>query len=284
MRYFDEPSETLPAEIAATAAALHLKRHSDRTGYYPADASARDITDDLLGEQPAPGTLESVGKLVRFAEDNPARQRVCMAEAAAHLPDDAQPRNPLHITWGYDIGVAMDGHASLNFAHPHFLADREEIWFYCIHEVHHSGVMQIHPMPRIGGLDTVHELHDFIRYATFIEGLAVHAARDARREAAALDRDRDYSALEDPERLGGVLAAYWQRLSFIDSETGTSLNDAHWQVVEEMSSGDRLWYVAGAAMAAEIEAKLGRAGLLEVTRRGPAAFFDVYREVNGAVN
>ena len=47
-----------------------------------------------------------------------------------------------------------------------------------------------------------------------------------------------------------------------------------------MSSGDRLWYVAGAAMAAVIERNLGRDGLLEIVRQGPEAFFDTYQEVD----
>ncbi len=280
IRYFGEPSNSLLTEIASTTAAIHLKRHSDRTGYYPSHATSRNITGDLLSNPPAPNTLRDVRKLVQLAAENPARQQSCMVEAAAYLPTEAQPKNPLHITWGYDIGVAMDDHASLNFTHRHFLSDWEEIWFYCIHEVHHSGVMQIHPMSRISKVDTVQELFNFIRYATFLEGLAVHAARNARREAGALDRDKDYLALEDTERLARLLTAYWHHLSYINKEIGVPISDAHWRVVEEMSSGDRLWYVAGAAMAAVIERNLGRDGLLEIVRQGPGAFFDTYQKVD----
>ena len=166
-----------------------------------------------------------------------------------------------------------------------FWNDRKEIWFYCIHEVHHSGVMQIHPMPQIiSDIDTAQELTDFVRYATFLEGLAVHAARDARREAGALEQDRDYVALGDTENLAHVLTVYWQQLSFIDKEIGVPLSDVHWKLVEEMSSGDRLWYVAGAAMAAAIEDSLGRNGLLEIIRQGPDAFFNAYNEVSGFQN
>ncbi len=266
-------------EIASTTAAIHLKRHSDRTGYYPPGTTSRELTIDLLSTAPAPDTLIEIEDLVQFASNNPAAQQSCLAEAAAYLPSEAKPNNPLHITWGYDIGVAMDDHASLNFTHPHFLGDREEIWFYCIHEGHHSGVMQVHPMPQISGIDTVQHLFDFIRYATFLEGLAVHAARNARREAGALEQDRDYLALEDSERLTRLLTTYWQYMSFIDGEIGVPLSDAHWAVVEEMSSGDRLWYVAGASMAADIEKTLGRAALLEIIRQGPETFFNAHQEV-----
>lgn len=280
IEYFDAPRDSLLAEIAATPAALHLKRHSDRTGYYSAGATPREITNDLVEKTPSPETLNAVRDLVRYADKNPARQKACGLEAAAHLPEEVRPNNPLYITWGYDIGVAMDDRASLNFTHTHFLENREEIWFYCIHEVHHTGVMQIHPMPdKISDIDTVQELYDFARYATFLEGLAVHAARDARREASALGHDRDYLALEDVKSLDRIVGAYWKNLSFLKSEIGVPLNKVHWQVVEDMSSGDRLWYVAGAAMAAEIESHQGRGRLLEVIRQGPDAFFAAYQNI-----
>jgi hypothetical protein len=246
IQYFEAPGESVLSEIATTPAAIHLKHHSDRTGYYSAADTARSITNDLLAELPTQETLTAVGELVQYAEKSPDRQNACMEEAAAYLPDEAQPGHPLYITWGYDIGVAMDDRASLNFAHPHFLENREEVWFYCIHEVHHSGVMQIHPMPKISDIDTVRELYEFTRYATFLEGLAVHSARDARREARALEHDRDYLALEDAEGLEEIISDYWEKLSFLENEFGVPLSDAHWQVVEEMSSGDRLWYVTGA--------------------------------------
>lgn len=278
IRYFDSPSEALINQISESDAAHHLKRHSDRTGYYRPGATARDITLDLLAKSPSPATLQAVIELTAYAKADPARQRECLSTASSYLPDRAQPSNSPHMTWGYDIGVAMGAHASLNFTHPHFLADREEIWFYCIHEVHHSGLMQIHPMPRVADIDTVLKLYEFVRYATFLEGLAVHAAREPRRLRNALTRDQDYLALTDASELDQVMEAYQQKLAFLRSEIGRQLGDEHWQVVEEMSSGKRLWYVAGAAMAASIEGANGRRDLLQIEVLGPEAFFDAYEE------
>ena len=182
IEYFDTPRDSLLADIAATPAALHLKRHSDRTGYYSADATPREITNDLVEKTPSPETLTAVRDLVHYADKNTARQKACVLEAAAYLPEEVGPSNPLYITWGYDIGVAMDDRASLNFTHTRFL------------------------------------------------------------DSKVLDR---------------IVGAYWKTLSFLKSKIGAPLNEAHWQVVEDMSSGDRLWYVAGAAMAAEIESHQG---------------------------
>jgi hypothetical protein len=278
IRYFENPSDVLINQISESDAAHHLKRHSDRTGYYPSDFTPRDITLDMLAESPSPMTLQAVKDLTAYAIANPARQRECLRTASSYLPDQAQPANPPHMTWGYDIGVAMNAHASLNVTHRHFLADRDEIWFYCIHEVHHSGLMQIHPMPRVTDIDTVLELYEFVRYATFLEGLAVHAARGSRRLHNALDGDHDYLALTDALELDQVMVAYQQKLAYLRSEIGRPLRDEHWHVVEEMSSGRRLWYVAGAAMAAHIEDSNGRGDLLELVLLGPAAFFEAYEE------
>ena len=74
------------------------------------------------------------------------------------------------------------------------------------------------------------------------------------------------------------MVAYQQKLAYLRSEIGRPLRDEHWHVVEEMSSGRRLWYVAGAAMAAHIEDSNGRGDLLELVLLGPAAFFEAYEE------
>lgn len=274
--YFDHPSDSLIKQIAESDANVHLKRHSDRTGYFPANFTLRDIALHLLAKPPSLESLQAVKELIAYITANPAKQRECMTTASSYLPDQAQPINPLHLTWGYDIGVAMDDHASLNITHPHFLADREELWFYCVHEVHHSGLMRIHPMPRVTDIESVLALYEFVRYATFLEGLAVHAARESRVLGNALAADKDYRALTDVSELERVMATYQQKLTYLRSDIGKSLGDEHWQVVEEMSSGKRLWYVAGAAMAAFIEAECGRKELLELELMGPNAFFDAY--------
>lgn len=275
--YFDSPEEGSLESIAATPAAQHLKNHSDRTGYYPADFSALDITNELLKVAPSQKLMTDVKGLIDYAQNNPERQKACIAEAAAYLPDSAQPKYPLYVTWGYDIGVAMDDRASLNFKHRHFLENPEEIWFYCIHEVHHTGVMQIHRMPALSSIATVEELYRFARYATYLEGLAVYSAWEARRDAGAERLDSDYQVLNDSEKREHIVTVYREKLALLENDFEAPLTDAHWQLVEEMSSGDRLWYVTGAEMAAEIDERLGRDRLIEVTLQGPDAFFDTYQ-------
>jgi len=279
--YFADPSDELLERIAETAAAKHLKRHSDWSGYYPPDSTPRSITQALLSQAPSPDTLARVRGLVAYASDHQEQQRECRHTVMTYLPAGVAADATLHITWGYDIGVSTEGHASLNFAHPHFLADPQEIWFYCMHELHHAGVFRLHPPASVAGIGTVHELYDFVRYATFLEGLAVHTARAARRMAGAEAGDADYVVLNDADRRKHAIERYRDRLSFLRAEFGNELGDAHWQVVEDMSSGERLWYVTGAAMADAIEKARGRAGLLRVVAAGPDDFFATYEAITG---
>ena len=145
--YFSAPTEDGLLEIAETAAARHLLEHSAVTGYYPPGATSLDITRDLLGGPVEPTDISRVEELLAGIEAMPEGQRSCLAEAANHLPEEFHFAEPLHVTWGYDIGVSMNGSASINLAHPRFAADPEEVWYYCTHEMHHAGLTTFQPFP-----------------------------------------------------------------------------------------------------------------------------------------
>ena len=157
----------------------HLKRHSDRTGYYPLEASELDIAGEMLQGQAQ--HLDGVRTLLGRVRRDHRGMDLCLSEASAYLPEDFSFTGKVFFTFGYDIGVAMDRNASLNLAHPRFRKDPDEVWYYCIHEVHHTGVMHYHPMPRLGDVTTTSQLVELVRYLTFLEGTAVYAAHDARR-------------------------------------------------------------------------------------------------------
>ena len=274
--YLEAPTEDALAALAATGGAAHLKRHSDLTGYYPPDASALDISRDLVTNDwyKAVPRLAAVKDLLQSVERNHEKQAYCLDETKAYLPAGFNFAHSLYVTWGYDIGVSMAGSSSINIAHPHFAADPEEVWFYCIHEMHHAGVTSFHPFPmRIADITTTTQMTTFIRYATFLEGTAVYAAYAARAEAGALTADRDYVALEDAAATAHALAEYASILAVFDKADERPLTDADWKLIERMSDGERLWYVAGAAMARKIDGALGREAYRSIVRDGPTAFF-----------
>lgn len=279
LQYHADPSEAALRAISRTEAARHLKAHSDWAGYYPVDASALDITRDLVaGEAPSQALIAEVAALIYYAKSRPDLQGECASEAARFLPAGDERPPTLHATWGYDIGVASALGASLNFAHPHFHEDNREIWFYCVHELHHAGIIRSHPFPALGEVDTVGELRDLIRYLTFLEGSAVYAARDMRERMDALESDQDYVALADAARMEKISARYGELLNELDARVGDeALNDADWAIIDEMSGGERLWYRHGAKMAMTIEAKTGAKALRETLAQGPEAFFTAYQ-------
>ena len=278
--YLREPGDDALAALAATAAAWHLKRHSDHTGYYAPDASALEISRDLV-ENDAHGAvprMDQVRNLMRNVEQNTEMQEFCLRQARETLPPGFEFAHPLYVTWGYDIGVSMAGSSSLNIAHPRFTGHPGEVWFYCIHEMHHAGVMTFHAWPgRLSDIKTTDQMLVFIRYATFLEGSAVHAAYAARAEAGALCDDEDYVALGDQARLARYFEAYDVIVTAFEEAGNGPVTEADWALVEQLSDGDRLWYRVGAAMARKIDSKLGRAAYRRIIEHGPDAFFDAYR-------
>jgi hypothetical protein len=277
LAYFAKPDDQILQQIAESRATQHLLTHSQRTGYYPPETNGLELTKALLSN-PAPteDKLATVAALVSDVRSNRARQASCLNEAMLYLPDGVAFANPLFITWGYDIGVAMDGAASINLAHDHFADNPEEVWFYCIHEMHHAGVTSYHPMRKISEISTTRELFAFLRYSTFLEGTATYAAYEARERAGALGNDRDYVALADKARMDRYRARYFEIYEQMKSAPDRPLQESDWQALEMFSDGDRLWYRVGTEMASAIDENLGREKFTDIIAQGPEAFFQAY--------
>jgi hypothetical protein len=252
------------------------------TGYYPDDATALEISRDLLSGPVEPEEIRRAEGLLERVKAAPERQRSCLDAAAAYLPEGFRFEGPLYLTWGYDIGVSMNGTASLNLAHPRFAADLDELWHYCVHEMHHAGFTSYQPFPvAVPEIATAGQMFRFIRYATMLEGMAVHAALGPRRRAGALDADPDYVALRDEERMIAYERAYREIYQHFEEGGDRPLADEDWELVERLSDGDRLWYRVGARMAAVIERHFGLARLRELPRTGSAAFFAAHQRAAG---
>ena len=101
--------------------------------------------------------------------------------------------------------------------------------------------------PRVTDLKTCADLLALVDYSTALEGSAVVAALEPRRRDNALDRDEDYVAPRDDERMRELEAL---------------------AVIDRMSGGNRHWYRVGARRAMRIEAAEGRPALVERITRG----------------
>ena len=279
--YFENPSPKAVANIAFTDAAAHLERHSQKTGYYPKGSSRLKITQNLLENKPDAHLLSTAKALMaRYANDRRHQAR-CYTDAQKMLPPNSMNNGretQLYVTWGYDIGVAMDGSASLNMVHPKFIQNPDEFWYTCIHELHHAGVMALHPFPFvIEDITNTAELMALVDYSTFIEGTAVWAAYEARANDGTLDNDNDYVVLDSPILMAGILADYQTQRQKLTGPI-RAVEDADWDIINAMSSGDRLWYRVGAHMARQIDQQSGRDVLLQAIAGGSGAFFAAYAD------
>lgn len=277
--YLEDPSPEQLRAVADTDAMRHLARHSERTGYYPAEATRLDIAEALIRDPARRRSLDAVKALVERVERDAAGQQLCLSEPLRYGPPGAEIRGHVYVTWGYDIGVAEGADASLNLAHPRFLEQPSEVWYYCIHEVHHTLVMVVHPLPRLSDVKTGRQLLELVRYLTYLEGTAVYAAYDARSRGGALADDPDYVALQDRTTMQRLENTYLELYHRIEALGDRTVTDGDWALLEQFSNGDRLWYRVGAKMAESIDAVEGREAFREVVAGGPDAFFEHARRV-----
>lgn len=271
--------------ISETRAASHIAAHAQRVSINGVAPTARELVEQVL-TSPSMADVdidELRGRLTLIERDREIQKR-CWEEAAYYLPKGALSDATLFLTIGYDMGVAVSGNASLNLAHPHFSEKSEELWFYFVHELHHAGFQKYHELPRLADFKQTSGLATLVRYLTAMEGLAVHAVRRWRTEAGALDSDPDYETLLDQQRMDLYENQYLALYQSLAAKEPRPLEKEDWEILEQMSTGDRLWYRVGARMASRIENALGRDVLIESIVDGPQAFFDRSAEASSAMS
>ncbi len=186
---------------------------------------------------------------------------VAIAMAAMHhLPADTVPGEVLYLELGYEIGFVAPPAFALNVGHPHFCEDPAELAYYALHEHHHLGFLQWLSWPDLSSLDTREELLDLIRFATWMEGSAVHAAYDARQRAGALGSDQDYAIYLDPDEAARVGQRYEDVVAIAGALDPVNAAGLEF-ILGPLSSGERLWYRYGALLAWQLEQAEGRHGL-----------------------
>jgi hypothetical protein len=270
------------ARMTNSPAIAHILNHARNfdNDNVPRD-SAQGLMTNLLGPQGA--------QAERAADCEKALQYFCgtmlsdphwIADTLRYLPADFRFHGSLYLTFGYDIGVAFAPNASLNCTHPHFENHPRELLYYAIHELHHDGFMSYHKPPKFADIKTCADLLKLVEYSTQLEGMAVYAAYERRRDEHALADDADYVALEDHKRMENDLAAYLKDYDYLKQRSTRPVDADAWAVIQRMSSGERLWYRVGAYMAQRIEAANGRAALVELVEQGPARFLAVYESLS----
>ena len=266
--------------MAESPAISHILNHARNFDYDVPKDSRTALVKSLLGPQDKQAERSAIcERSVAYFSGPMLSDPHWVNDALAYLPPDFRYHGTLFLTFGYDIGVAFAPNASLNCTHSHFDNHPRELLYYAIHELHHVGFMAYQKPPKLADIKSCADLLNLVEYSTQLEGMAVLAAYQRRREDHALADDPDYVALEDEKRMQADLVSYFKDYDYLKSRR-TQLADADARaIIERMSSGERLWYRVGAYMAQRIEASKGRAALVALVKQGPPQFMATYESL-----
>jgi hypothetical protein len=280
IEYLRTHDPALASRMAGSAAVTHILNHALNFDYDVPKGSRAALLENLLGPQSRQAERSAACRrcLAYFSGPMLADPR-WVADALRYLPADFRFHGSLFLTFGYDIGVALAPNASLNCTHAHFDDHPRELLYYAIHELHHVGFMDYQRPPKLADVKTCADLLRLVEYSTQMEGMAVLAAYQRRRDDHALADDADYVALEDGNRMRADLERYFRDYRYLEGRGGQLADADAWAVIERMTSGERLWYRVGALMARRIERSNGRAALVALVGQGPARFISAYESL-----
>lgn len=280
IEYLRTNDPKLAARMAESPAITHILHHARNFDYDVPKESRTALVSSLLGPQNQKAERSTIcqGSLAYFSGSMLADPH-WVNDAVRYLPADFRFHGTLFLTFGYDIGVAFAPNASLNCTHPHFANHQGELLYYAIHELHHAGFMSYQKPPKLADVKSCADLLKLVEYSTQMEGMAVLAAYQRRRDDHALADDPDYVVLEDAKRMQADLASYFKDYDYLKGRGAQPADADAWAVIDRMSSRERLWYRVGAYMAQRIEASKGRAALVALVKRGPTQFMATYESL-----
>ena len=264
LQYLATPDDAAPARLARLPAVRHLLGHAERFDQAVPRSTGAELVRHLLAR--SAGDRRTMAANLAYFGGTLLEDPRWIGDVLRYLPAAFRFRGSLFLVAGYDIGVALAPHASLNAGHPHFARDPRELLYYAIHELHHVGVMTYWPPPRVADLKTCADLLSLVDYSTALEGSAVLAALERRTQERTLDHDEDYVALGDDRRMREYEARYAEDREYLRLRGSDLADDGAFAVIERMSGGDRLWYRVGARMAMRLEEAEGRPALIERMR------------------
>jgi hypothetical protein len=280
LAYEVRPDSILVNQIVASPAAEHILRHARNFDYdVPKDSLQNLVTFLLRPASNQPERIQTCKQSLDYFTGPMLADSAWVGDVLHYLPAEFRFHGSLFLTFGYDIGVAFGPTASLNCTHPHFRNHPRELLYYAIHELQHTGFMHYQPPPRLSDLTTCADLLRLVEYSTQLEGMAVWAAYDRRKQEHALQDDPDYVALLDDARMARDEALYFKDYQYLKTRGDEPADAAAWAAITRMSSGERLWYRVGARMARRIEEMLGTSALVALIEKGPAAFLRAYQSI-----
>ncbi len=287
VKYFETGNEKYVEKIAETDAAHHIYGFAKDFSHdvfdygYPLNSSFAFCKALLSPFEAKKESLPQFLDNLEYARKEIAAYDIPRQIVKNYLPEDFEFRKPTYLffTFGFDMGVAYNGNASLNLAHPHFLQDKEEIKYYSIHELHHAGYLQ-GTNDTIPALDfkTYLDVSSFIELFTHLEGMATYSALRLRMVENQMNSDKDYVALQDSVLMNQLENEFFDIYNHFKYSPDKLFRDNNWEIIFQLSQ-KRYFYRVGAMMAKIIDDKLGRKKLVNLINEPPIEFFKTYMEL-----
>lgn len=282
LRYLETRDESTLRRLIDSPATTHLLAHARHYSSGMPSGSAEELTRSLIEPvQEKAGLVETVWRAVTDAEELIRGADSWIFHATSLLPGSFCFSGSLFFTFGYDIGVSCGPNASINLAHPCFRETRDELVVYCVHELHHAGFSAYQSAPDFGRIETRSDLAAIVDFCAHLEGIAVLAAMGPRLERnITVDYLGDYEALADSQRMAGLIRRFFELRQRLAVRVGEPCDDADFGIIDEMSSGERLWYRVGCHMGQTIAEHYGRDRLAGLIEKGPESFFRAFSAID----
>lgn len=284
VKYFETGDEKYIEKIAETDAAHHIYGFAKEFSHdvfdygYPLNSSFDFCKAMLTPFEAKKESLSQFSDNLEYARKKIAAYDIPRQISRNYLPEDFEFRKPTYLffTFGFDMGVAYNGNASLNLAHPHFLQYKEEIRYYSIHELHHAGYLQA-TNDNIPALDfkTYSDVSSFIELFTHLEGMATYSPLRLRMVEDQMNSDEDYVALQDSVLMNQLEKEFFDIYYHFNDSPEKVFRDNDWEIIFRLSQ-KRYFYRIGAMMAKIIDDKLGRKTLVDLINEPPIEFFNTY--------
>ena len=272
--------ETFLSIIAASDAAAHIYNHARQFNYpVPTGLTLELVTHLITPISKHKEKLPQVTRNLNYIKNH--MDNISENIALQFLPKGFAFSGTIFYTFGYDIGVGFGANCSLNVAHAIFSDNPNELKYWAIHEMHHTGFITLKDgqMLSLENITTRADMAHFIAYATHLEGMATYAPLAIRKQEHAMDTHHDYIALNDSLRMPDLVKEYFDIYHYFADAPDEALVQTDWHKINILSDEKRLWYIVGAHMAQTIDERLGRDALTALIREPSVAYINTYRRL-----
>jgi hypothetical protein len=195
-----------------------------------------------------------------------------------YLPKDYRQNATIYFVIGGYNGIAFDNKICVNIDNKQFRKNYNEIKLYIAHELFHIGFEKYHQLPKIFQAKTVKDLKDIVLSMTENEGLATLTPYHKRIDMNEIS-DNDYRVLLDSLQLIKKVNQFNSVLKYLDDNIDKEITNEILFDVLGQCSGDRLFYVVGCYMGLRIEEKYGKEKIIELIKKAPEEYFEVFRQL-----